>query len=57
MSYQPVTNNEINEPPYQLVKIICDDFKRLTICARFAKNIKRNITAYKRLPEYESGSI
>jgi hypothetical protein len=47
MSYQPVTNNEINEPPYQLVKIICDDFKRLTIAARFAKNIKRNITAYK----------
>lgn len=41
-----VQNNEINEPPYQLVQIICDDYKRLTICARFAKNIKRTIKSY-----------
>lgn len=47
MSYQPVTNNEINEPPLQLVRIICDDYTCLTICARFAVNIKRKITAYK----------
>lgn len=43
----PVQNNEINEPPYQLVQVICSDLKRLTICARFAKNIQRQITSYK----------
>lgn len=45
----PVTNNQIPEPPYQLIQVICDDFKRLTICARFAPNIKRQITAYKKV--------
>lgn len=49
MSYKPVNNNEIPERPLQLVKIICDDYKRLTICARFAPNIKRRITAYKKV--------
>lgn len=48
MSFQPVTNNKIPEPPLQLVQVICDDYKRLTICARFAPNIKRKITSYKR---------
>lgn len=47
MSFQPVTNNQIPEPPLQLVQVICDDYKRLTICARFAPNIKRKITSYK----------
>ena len=47
MSYKPVENNTIPEPPYQLCRIICDDYKRMTICARFAPNIKRKITAYK----------
>lgn len=47
MSYQPVENNQIPEPPMQLVQVICDDYKRLTICARFAPNIKRRITSYK----------
>lgn len=45
--FNPVQNNEINEPLYQLVQVICDDYKRLTIFARFAKNIKRTITSYK----------
>ena len=47
MSYKPVENNTIPEAPLQLCKIICDDYKRMTICARLAPNIKRKITAYK----------
>ena len=47
MSYQPVTNNQINERPLQLVRIICADYTRMTICARFAVNIKREIKSYK----------
>jgi hypothetical protein len=43
----PVTENKIPEPPLQLVQVICDDYKRLTICARFAPNIKRRIVSYK----------
>jgi hypothetical protein len=47
MSFQTVTNNEIPEPPLQLVQVICDDYKRMTICARFGPNIKRRIISYK----------
>ena len=47
MSYKPLENNTIPEAPLQLCKIICEDYKRMTICARFAPNIKRKITAYK----------
>lgn len=43
----PVTENKIPEQPLQLVQVICDDYKRLTICARFAPNIKRRIVSYK----------
>jgi hypothetical protein len=43
----PVKNNEIPEAPLRLVQVICDDYKRLTICARFAPNIKRKIISYK----------
>lgn len=49
MSYQPVTNNEIPEPPMQMILVICSDLKRLKILARFAPNLKRTITSYKRL--------
>lgn len=49
MSYKPVENNTIPEAPLQLCRIICDDYKRLTICARFAPNIKRKIMSYKRV--------
>lgn len=47
MSYQPVTNNQIPEPPMQMVMVICEDYKRFKVLARFAPNIKRKITAYK----------
>jgi hypothetical protein len=47
MTFNPVINNEIPERHLQLVRIICDDYKRLTICARFAPNIKRKIISYK----------
>jgi len=47
MSFIPVTENQIPERPLQLVQVICDDYKRLTICARFAPNIKRKIISYK----------
>jgi len=47
MSYQPVTNNQIPEPPNQMIMVICSDLKRLKIFARFAANIKREITSYK----------
>lgn len=47
MSYQPIQNNEIPEPPNQMVMVICSDYKRLKILARFAPNIKRTITSYK----------
>lgn len=49
MSYQPIQNNQIPEPPNQMILIICSDYKRLKILARFAPNIKRTITAYKRV--------
>lgn len=45
----PVQNNEINEPPYQMITVICSDYSRIKICARFAKNIKRTITGYKKI--------
>jgi len=47
MSYQPVNNNEINERPLQLVRVILQDYRRLTICARFAKNLTSPVMAYK----------
>lgn len=47
MSFIPVQNNQIPESPLQLVQVICDDYKRLTICARFAPNIQRKIISYK----------
>lgn len=49
MSYQPIQNNQIPEPPNQMVMVICSDYKRLKILARFAPNIKRTITSYKRV--------
>jgi hypothetical protein len=49
MSYQPTQNNEIPEPPNQMVMIITSDLKKFKILARFAPNIKRTITAYKRV--------
>lgn len=49
MSYQPIQNNQIPEPPNQMVMVICSDYKRLKILARFAKNIKREIKSYKRV--------
>ena len=49
MSYQPIQNNEIPEPPNQMVMIITSDLKKLKILARFAKNIKREIKSYKRV--------
>lgn len=49
MSYQPVTNNEIPEPPMQLVRVILADLRKLTICARFAGNLTSPATAYKRV--------
>ncbi len=47
MSYQPIQNNQIPEPPNQMIMIITSDLKKLKILARFAPNIKRTITAYK----------
>lgn len=49
MSYQPIQNNLIPEPPNQMVLIICSDYKRFKILARFAPNIKREIKSYKRV--------
>lgn len=47
MGFIPVFQNQIPEAPLQLVQVICSDYKRLTICARFAPNIKRTIVSYK----------
>ena len=47
MEFIPVFQNQIPEAPLQLVQVICTDYKRLTICARFAPNIKRTIVSYK----------
>lgn len=47
MSFIPVTNNEIPEPPMQLVRVILADLSRYTICARFAKNMSCPVTSYK----------
>jgi len=47
MSFQPITENKIPEPPMQMVLIICDDYSRHKILARFAPNIKRRIMSYK----------
>ena len=49
MSYQPIQNNQIPEPPNQMVMIITSDLKKLKILARFAPNIKREIKSYKRV--------
>lgn len=55
MSFQPVTNNQIPEPPMQMIVVICSDLKRLKIMARFAPNIKRTITAYKTIQRVPHG--
>jgi hypothetical protein len=47
MSFIPVTNNEIPEPPMQLIRVILANYRQHTICARFAKNMSAPITAYK----------
>lgn len=47
MSFQPITENQIPEPPLQLVEVICSDYTRLVICARFAPNIRRKIMSYR----------
>lgn len=47
MSYMPVNNNEIPESPLQLVRVICENYKRFTICARFAGNLSSPVKAYK----------
>lgn len=47
MGFIPVFQNHIPEAPLQLVQVICSDYMRLTICARFAPNIKRTIVSYK----------
>lgn len=47
MEFIPVTSNIIPENPMQLIQVICADYTRLTIYARFAPNIKRKITSYK----------
>lgn len=49
MSYAPVVNNEIPERPLQLVRVILADYRRLTICARFAKNLTSPVMGYKRV--------
>ena len=49
MSFIPVTNNQIPERPLQLVKVILADYRRLTICARFAKNLTSPVMAYKKV--------
>lgn len=50
-----VTNNEIPEPPMQMILVICSDLTRLKILARFAPNIKRTITAYKTVQRVAHG--
>lgn len=47
MSFIPVTNNEINEQPNQLIRVILANYRQHTICARFAKNMSSPVTAYK----------
>lgn len=47
MSFIPVKNNEINEQPNQLIRVILADYRQYTICARFAKNMSSPVTAYK----------
>lgn len=47
MSYQPIQNNLIPEPPNQMVMVITSDLRKFKILARFGPNIKRTITAYK----------
>ena len=49
MSFIPVTNNEINEQPNQLVRVILANYQQYTILARFAKNMSSPVTAYKRV--------
>ena len=49
MSFQPVTNNQIPEPPLQLVRVILADLRQFDICARFAKNMTSPVTSYKRI--------
>lgn len=49
MSFKPVTNNEIPERPFQLVRVILQDYRRLTICARFDKNMTSPVAAYKKV--------
>jgi hypothetical protein len=45
--FTPITENQIPEPPLQLVEVICSDFTRLVICARFAPIIRRKIMSYR----------
>lgn len=45
----PVINNEIPEPPMQLVRVILANYRQHTICARFAKNMTSPVMAYKRV--------
>jgi hypothetical protein len=45
--FTPTTENKIPEQPMQMVLIICDDYSRHKILARFAPNIKRRIMSYK----------
>jgi hypothetical protein len=45
--FTPITENKIPEPPMQMVLIICDDYSRHKILARFAPNIKCRIMSYK----------
>lgn len=49
MSFIPVTNNEINEQPNQLIRVILANYRHHTILARFAKNMSSPVTAYKRV--------
>ena len=49
MSFIPVTNNEINEQPNQLIRVILASYRQHTILARFAKNMSSPVTAYKRV--------
>lgn len=57
MSFTPVTNNQIPEPPMQMILVITSDYRRLKIMARFAPNIGRTITSYKRVIRPHSQSI
>lgn len=47
MSFTPVTNNEIPEPPMQLVRVILANYRHHTILARFAKNMSSPVMSYK----------